>query len=270
MAEAEADIGEARATALRAKNDPKPGAPDTAQAALARATARESELSAHLREAQAQLTAAHAQIDSLDMRAPFEGIVLKSDIEVGNYVSAAAGGRALLTLASGLSQLKLVTNIPEAQLGAVHVGEPAEFTVPAFPRTVFPAILTALDLSPKKETKDGKAIISYPATISANNPDGALRPGMSANAMVIIAQARNALVVPNQALTFSPPPDIEAKYPKPKMSVAAGQQPGRVWVLNGEDPEPRDITLGLTDGRITQIAAGSLRAGEKIIINTIH
>jgi multidrug efflux pump subunit AcrA (membrane-fusion protein) len=129
---------------------------------------------------------------------------------------------------------------------------------------------TALDLSPKKETIDGKAIISYPATISANNPDGALRPGMSANAMVIIAQARNALVVPNQALTFSPPPDIEAKYPKPKMSVAAGQQPGRVWVLNGEDPEPRDITLGLTDGRITQIAAGSLRAGEKIIINTIH
>ena len=270
MAQAEADVGEARATALRAKNDPKPGANDTAQAGLARAAAGASELQAQLREAAAQLTAARAQIDSLDMRAPFDGIVLKSDIEPGKYVSAAAGGRALFTLASGLSQLKLVADIPESQLGAVHVGEPAEFTVPAFPRQVFPAILTALDLWPKKETKDGKDIISYPATISADNPDGALRPGMSANAAVIIAQARNALVVPNQALNFSPSPDIEAKYPKPKISPAVGQRLGRVWVLNGEDPEPRDITLGLTDGRITQVAAGSLRADEKIITSTIH
>jgi hypothetical protein len=76
-------------------------------------------------------------------------------------------------------------------------------------------------------------------------------------------------VVPNQALIFSPPPDIESKYPKLKPSPA-GARVGRVWVLNGEDPEPRAITLGLSDGRITQVAAGSLRAGEKIITSTIQ
>ena len=270
MAQAEADVAEARAAMLRAKNDPKPGASDTAQAALARAAARASELQALLREADVQLGSARALIDSLSLRAPRDGVVLKSDIEPGKYVSAAVGGRVLLTLASGLSQLKLFTDIPEAQLGSVHVGQPVEFTVPAFPRAVFPAILTALDLSPKKETKDGKDIISYAATISADNPDGTLRPGMSANAAIIIAQARNTLVVPNQALNFTPPPDIEAKYSKPKTPVTAGQRAGRVWVLNGVSPEPRDITLGLSDGRITQVAAGSLRAGEKVITTTIH
>jgi HlyD family secretion protein len=269
VAQAEADVTEARAAASRAKTDPKPGAYDGAQATVARAAARMSELQAELREAEAHGTAARAQIDSLNVRAPFDGIVLKSDIEPGQYVSAATGGRALLTLASGLSQLKLVADIPESQLGSVHVGEPARFTVAAFPRREFPAILTALDLWPKKETKDGKDIISYPATISADNPDGVLRPGMTANATIIIAEARNALVVPNQALIFSPPPDIESKYPKPKPS-AAGARVGRVWVLNGEDPEPRAITLGLSDGRITQVAAGSLRAGEKIITSTIQ
>jgi HlyD family secretion protein len=168
-----------------------------------------------------------------------------------------------------VSQLKLAADIPESQLGGVRVGEPAQFTVPALPSRVFPAILTALELWPKKETKDGKDVISYPATISAGNPDDALRPGMSANASIITAQARNVLVVPNQALTFSPSPSIAAKYPKPKVSPVAGRPAGRVWVLNGDDPEPRDFTLGLTDGRITQVVAGPLRAGDKIITSTI-
>lgn len=269
VGEAEADVAEARAALLRAKSDPKPGAYDRAQADLARATARASELQAQFREVVAQMAAARALIGSLTVRSPFDGVVLRSDIEPGKYVSAGAGGRALFTLASGLSQLKLVVDIPEAQLGAVHVGQPVQFTVPAFPKRDFPAILTALDLWPKKQTKDGKDIISYAATIASDNPDEALRPGMTTDAAIIIAEARNALVVPNQALNFSPPPDIEAKYPKEKPS-AAGARVGRVWILDGDTPEPRDITLGLTDGRIIQVAAGRLSVGEKVITNTIH
>jgi len=269
VAQADADVDEARATVLRAKNEPKPGAYDTAQANLARALARASELQAGLREAQAQLTAARGVIGSLEVRAPIDGVVLKSDIEPGKYVSAAVGGRALFTLTSGLSQLKLVADIPESQLGGVHVGEPAQFTVPAAPRQVFPAMLTALELWPKKETKEEKEIITYSATLTTDNPDDTLRPGMSANVDIITAQARNVLVVPNQALTFSPPPDIESKYPKLTPS-GAGQRVGRVWVLNGDTPEPREVTLGLTDGRITQIKAGPLRVGEKTITSTIQ
>jgi HlyD family secretion protein len=196
--------------------------------------------------------------------------VLKSDVEPGKYVSAAAGGRALFTLASGVSQLKLIVDVPESQLGGVRVGEPAQFTVPAFPRQVHPAILTALDLWPKKETKQDKEIISYSATLAGDNPDGALRPGMTANATIITAQARNVLVVLNQALTFTPPPEIESKYPKPTASPTPSRRVGRVWILNGDTPEPRDITLGLTDGRITEVAAGPLRPGEKVITSTIH
>ena len=270
MAQAQADVEEARAAALRTKSDSKPGAYDTAQANLARAQARTSELQAQLRQAQAQVSAARAVIDSLDVRAPMDGVVLKTDIGPTKYVSAGAGGRALFTLASGLSQLKLAVDIPESQLGSVRVGEPAQFSVPALPRQVFPAILTALDLWPKRETKDSKESVTYSATLAVDNAEGALRPGMSANADIITAQARNVLVVPNQALTFSPTPDIESKYPKPKPPVPGGAHVGRVWILDGDTPEPRDVALGLTDGRITQVAAGPLRAGDRVITATIH
>src|SRR5205823_602505 len=103
----------------------------------------------------------------------------------------------LFTIAADLAQLKLQADFPESALGGLHPGDRAEFTTPAYPRRLFPAVLTALDLLPKKETKDGKESTYYSGNLSVANQDGALRPGMDASISVITAEARNVLVIRN-------------------------------------------------------------------------
>jgi len=125
---------------------------------------------------------------------------------------------------------------------------------------------------------------------------------MTADVAVILAQAKNVLTVPNSALVFRPAADIEAKYPAAKAARPAPVQParsaattptpslgsptspapswsavtlssqprrGRVWVLDGDTPKPRDIMVGLSDGNVTQVVSGELRAGDSVITNAI-
>jgi HlyD family secretion protein len=152
----------------------------------------------------------------------------------------------------------------------LHLGARAEFTVPAFPRRPFAATLTALEIWPKREVRDRTQFVTYGGVLTAPNPGGVLRAGMSANVAVIVAEAKNVLVVPNAALAFVPPPKVEAQFALRKPTAPApGERMGRVWVLQGTSPDPRDVTLGLSDGRVTQITGGALRAGEKIITSAL-
>jgi HlyD family secretion protein len=271
VARAEADIAEERAALARARNSGTPSAADSAQARLARAIADAEEARAVLRQDQDRLVQARTQIASLDLRAPFDGVVLKSTIQAGQEVRAATREAPLFTIAADLSQLKLQADFPESALGGLHPGDRAEFTTPAYPRRVFPALLTGLDLLPQKETKDGKESTYYRGNLSVANQDGALRPGMDANINVITAEARDVLVVPNAALNFTPPQnpkDAQSANP-PLQSSPASQSVRRVWVMADGRLQARDVTLGLSDGRFTQIVAGPLRAGEPVVTGAI-
>jgi HlyD family secretion protein len=267
LARAEADVMEARAAVLRARNDTKSGAIDSAEARFARAEANANESHALLRAGEVSLVAARAAVENLDIRAPFDGIVLKTNLNPQRDVRAVTRGQSVITMAGDLSQLNLRADFPESALGTLHLGARAEFTAPAFPQQRFAATLTGIDAWPKRESRDGRQIVIYTGTLTGDNPNGVLRPGMSANVAVIVAEARNVLVVPNTALTFVPPLKIEAQFPPPKAS--SGARIGRVWVLAGGSPEPRDVSLGLSDARVTQVVAGSLRAGENVITSAL-
>ena len=110
-------------------------------------------------------------------------------------------------------------------------------------------------------------MVSYSGTLAAANPDGVLRPGMSANVAIIVSEAKNVLTVPNAALAFTPP-KVEAKFPPPPKISPEGAHLARVWVMVDNKPEPRDITVGLSDGRIAQVVSGPLRAGDAVIVNS--
>ena len=223
LARAEANVTEERAAAAR--NATVPGQAEAAQARLTRALADATESRALLQDAENQATAVRQRIESLDVRAPFDGIVLTSTIEPGPNVRMAVRGQPLFTLVASLAQMTLKADFPESAVGGLHAGEQAGFTVPAFPRRSFPAVLTALDLWPKKLNEDGKTRTTYSGTLVAGNADGALRPGMSADVTVITAQARNALVVPNAALAFTPP-EAASKSPPPRL-CSPGSAPTR-------------------------------------------
>jgi HlyD family secretion protein len=240
---------------------------DVADARLARAVAQADKLAADVHAAELQVADARAQVAKLDLRAPRDGVVLKRMVEPGTRARLSQG-QGVVTLTSGLSSLNLSLDIPETELGTVHPGQGVEFTVPAFPARSFHATVSSIDLLPNKENADSGAKITYSGTLVADNRDGLLRPGMSATAVIIVARAPNVLVVPNAALTFMPPNDIAAKYP-PLKQAAAGAHPSRVWVMQGRTMEPRDLVAGLSDGEITEVKSGTLRAGEAVVTGAV-
>lgn len=268
LARSQIDIAEARAALTRARSETRPGAADTAEARLARMSANADEARQLVQAAQQSVASARVVLAGLDIRAPFDGTVLKTDTELSNNVRTISRGQPLITMVADLSQLNVRADFPESALGALHAGEPAEFIVPAFPQQTFTAKLVALDLWPKRQVKVDKEIIVYAGTLTGANPDGMLRPGMSANVAIIAAEAKNALVIPNSALGFAPPPKIEAQFPPLKLSAGPARL-SRVWVLKNGNPEPRDVALGLSDERVTQVVSGPLREGEDIITSGV-
>ena len=299
VARADADVQEARSGLTRAGSSTTAGAADAAQARLARAIARANEARALLGAARTRVAAARAKLDNLLVRAPFNGIVLKSELEASEPVRTVARGQRLFTLVRDLSALDLMADFPEGTIGPLHVGQRALFTVAAFPQRTFSATLNNLSTWPKLVHKDtGGDVIVYPGTLSVTNTGERLRPGLSADVAIILAQAKAVLTVPNAALMFRPAENVEAKYPPAKgayagpmptatsapgmaipslgpLSSPAGSwspvvlsskpRPGRVWVLEGNKLRPRDIMVGLSDGNATQVISGELRAGDSVI-----
>lgn len=299
---ADADVTEARAALARAKGSNTSGAADTAEARLVRANARATEARASLGAVQARLTAARTKLDGLVVRAPFAGIVLKSSLETPEATRTVARGQTLFTLVRNLSEFELVTDFPENAVGTLRAGQPALFTVSAFPHRMFSARLDAIGTWPKAVHKDGSDVTFYSASLSTASQDEGLRPGMNADVAVVLAQAKNVLTVPNAALMFRPAANIEAKhkppqaaYPAPVLagtsagsqskaslgpltstagswspvSLSSAPRPGRVWVLDGDTIKPQDVMVGLSDGNITQVISGDLRAGDAVVTGAI-
>ncbi len=266
LARAEADLTEARNAVIRARSDGKAGAAQDAEARQQRAAATADEARAQLRAGDAELADARTRLMSTDVRAPFDAVVLKTDLDEDAH--SVTRGAPLVTLVRDLSQVTLTAQFAETGLARIHSGERAEFTTPAFPQRKFDAKLDGLDLWPSQEAADGKRNVTYSARFAAANPGELLRPGMNASVTVITAEAPNALTVPDTALSFTPPPKIEKRFASARSSTP-GHPMGRVWVLVMNQPEPRDIEIGLSDGRYTQVVAGSLRAGEKVITGAL-
>jgi len=299
---ADADVTEARAALTRAKGSNASGAADTAEARLVRANARATEARASLGAVQARLTAARTKLDGLVVRAPFAGIVLKSSLETPEAARTVARGQTLFTLVRNLSEFELVTDFPENAVGTLRAGQPAMFTVSAFPHRIFSARLDSIGSWPKAVHKDGGDITFYSGSLSTVSRDEGLRPGMNADVAVVLAQAKDVLTVPNAALMFRPAANIEAKYKPPQaaypapvlasasassqgkaslgplastagswspVSLSSTPRPGRVWVPDGDTLRPRDVMVGLSDGNITQVISGDLQAGDAVITGAI-
>ncbi|HEY4266378.1 MAG TPA: efflux RND transporter periplasmic adaptor subunit [Micropepsaceae bacterium] len=268
LARSQIDIAEARAALMRARNDMRPGTADAAEARLARVSANGDEARKLVQAAQQSVASSRNVLASLDIRAPFDGTVLKIGYDPSSDVRAVSRGQPLLTMVADLSELNVTTAFPENALGALRAGERAGFTVPAYPQRTFSAALTALDLWPERQIRDGRQVVTYRGTLAAANPGDMLRPGMSASIAIIAAESKNVLTVPNGALAFAPPPKIESRFAPMKQPAGAAHF-GRVWVLANGKPEPRDIALGLSDGRVTQVVSGSLREGDNIITSAV-
>ena len=249
---------------------------DNSLAAWTRAKAARASVAAQVQVARATLTADETKLGKAVIVAPIDGMVLSRNIEPGQTVASMMQTPILFTLAEDLSQLELHVDVDEADVGRVRVGQSARFTVDAYPERSFEARITQIRFAPK--TVQG--VVTYETLLALDNPDLALRPGMTATAEIVVGRVDDALLLPNAALRFEPPavPVGAQRSPVARLipgppgrrnarNTAPAQGPERnVWVLRDGEPVAVAVSLGDTNGRVTQVLAGDIAAGTPVIV----
>jgi HlyD family secretion protein len=170
-------------------------------------------------------------------------------------------------------------NVDEADVGQVRAGQSAQFTVDAYPDRTYPAQITRVGLG--SQTSNG--VVSYLTILKVDNADLSLRPGMTATAEITTLSRDQVLLVANAALRWSPPVAAEqtkssfvgSLIPRPPSNSApraAATTKGtqqNLWVLGADgQPQPVAVTVGPSDGRVTQITAGALKAGQAVVTDS--
>ena len=218
LAEAEATVAEARANLNRLRRVaelsggkvPAKSELETAEATLQRADATAASARAALKTDETNITKAV-------IRSPINGVVLTRKVEPGQTVAATMTTPVLLSLAEDLTKMELQVNVDEADVGVVKLGQPASFTVSAWPGRNFPATIQRVGLG--STTTDN--VVTYKTILTVVNDDLALRPGMTATARITTANRENVLLVPNSALRFTPP----AAAPEPSGGIVSKLMP---------------------------------------------
>jgi HlyD family secretion protein len=242
-----------------------------AREAVVAAEARQLMADANLLYAQAAERKQAAELDQarIDLArtvisAPIDGVVIGRDVDQGQTVAASLEAPTLFTLAQDLRQMEVHANIDEADIGRIHLGQQASFTVDAYPGRAFTGTVTQLRKAPQLIQN----VVTYTVVLSTQNADLALLPGMTAVVGVVVDEAKDVLKVPNAALRFQPPSDTMANAAAARDARDAGRS-ALVW-LPGDDavPVPVQVALGRSNESATELVDGPLRAGQQVIVGT--
>ena len=236
-----------------------------------------------LKSAQAQLAVAEAQAERdrtnlayTVIRSPVSGVVVSRLVDVGQTVAASFQTPTLFTIAQDLSKMQIDSSYAEADVGSIRVGQQTTFRVDAFPERSFSGEVRQVRLNPTTQQN----VVTYDVVISVDNADQVLMPGMTAYVSIIIAQRKDALLVPNAALRFRPgetksgpgKPEGNGKTPARKEGRGKGKgaadsgNMGTVYVLENGQIKPIRIAVGITDNRFTEVLGGDLKEGALVIV----
>ena len=212
--------------------------------------------------ATAQVAAAEAQIkqDRTNLgytiiRSPVSGVIISRQIDLGQTVAASFNTPTLFTIARDLTQMQIEAAVAEADVAKVHVGQDVSFTVDAYGARNFTGTVRQIRLNPTTQQN----VVTYTVIVGVANPDGALLPGMTANATFLVSDHKDVLLIPNGALSYKP-----ADYkPTRRRETDAGTL--TVFALVGGKPEARHIRIGASDADNSIVTGGDLHAGDAII-----
>lgn len=182
---------------------------------------------------------------------PIDGIVLAKSVEEGQTVAASYSTPELFTIARNLTDMQVVANVDEADIGDVREGERVNFTVDAYPDDTFHGTVTQV----RQEATTTNNVVTYEVVISAPNPDLKLKPGLTANVTIFTAEKRGVSSVPSKALRFQPEQDIVGKEYK----IIDTRGKNKVWTLEGKTLRAHSVEIGMSDGINTEILSGISR-----------
>ena len=274
------------------------------QAQVQQSQAQVGQAAAQVQQAQAALSLAEVNLSHTTITSPIDGIVVSRDVNVGQTVAASLSAPTLFTIANDLTQMQVIANIDQADIGLVEQAKSVKFSVDAFPGKDFDGKIQQMRINPQNVQN----VVTYNVVIDVNNPEQKLKPGMTANLTITIDERNNVLKVPNAALRFMPQDATGQRSAagaengngqgrrsqqtgaasgsaRPSSSAQQGQQGNGgeshfapatapvlegqtrlVWVL-GQDgkPQSRRIKVGLTDGVTTEVVEGDLQEGDMVI-----
>jgi len=272
---------------------------DNAVATARAARASVAQAKGQLAQAQAQLEQARTNLRYTDIISPTDGVVISRAVNVGQTVAASLQAPVIFTIAQDLAKMEVHTNVAESDIGRLKPGMRVSFTVDAYPGEPFRGSIRDIRNAPQVVQN----VVTYDAVIDVSNDDLKLKPGMTATVSVITDRRRDVLTVPNAALRFRPENAGGGQGQRGSQAAGGAQaadgmrprgqggeaennnrwrrdrggeneeggrpEPARhtVFVLQAEKPVPREVTTGITDGRVTEVTGGELKEGENVIVS---
>ena len=227
-------------------------ADDFDNAKLSYTQAKEQVASAKEEVQRAQTNLGYATITS-----PIDGIVLSKSVEEGQTVAASFSTPELFTIAQDLTNMQVVADVDEADIGDVKEGERVSFTVDAYPDDTFEGTVKQV----RQEATTTNNVVTYEVVISAPNADLKLKPGLTANVTIYTAERKGVLSVQSKALRFTPQKETVGKM---KIVDQTGNAKNKVWTIEGNSIVAHKVNIGMTDGTNTQILNG-ISAGVKVV-----
>ncbi|MCA1854727.1 efflux RND transporter periplasmic adaptor subunit [Massilia oculi] len=252
---------------------------------------------ANVQLAQAQLDRARADLNNSVIRSPIDGVVIKRTIDLGQTVAASFNTPNLFQIARDLTKMQIDTSVSEADVGALKDGLPARFVVDAYPDREFHATMRQFRLAANVVQN----VVTYNVVLDVDNSDEMLKPGMTAQVRLVVANRPNVMRIPTTALRFQLPEEEQEKLRKQEQEAAkdgnkdgkvrqVAQKPAapaqdddlafrsasetarqyKVYRLDARNqPQPVDIRVGLSNFRYTEVVAGGLKVGDQVVTRTL-
>ena len=249
----------------------------SSQADLDQAMANLHQAEANVKIKQGALDKAKADLDHCTITSPIDGIVISRNVDVGQTVAASLQAPVIFQIANDLAKMQIDSNVAEADVGVLEVGQDVDFTVDAFPMRTFHGKVVQVRNAPITVQN----VVTYDTVIGVSNPDLKLKPGMTANVSIIVAHKDNVLQIKNAALRYRPAEAAPAEMSSSKAAsggptsrTPGGAQRGAgrerrpsertVYVLSGGQPNPVQIKTGISDGVVTEVIEG-LKEGDRVV-----
>lgn len=199
---------------------------------------------------------AETNIGYATITSPIDGVVLSKAVEEGQTVASSFSTPTLFTIAQDLTDMRVIADVDEADIGEVKEGQRVTFTVDAFPNDIFHGEVTQV----RQEATVESNVVTYEVVISARNNDLKLKPGLTANVTIYTLEKNNVLTVSNKALRFTPNENLMNKDGK----IIDCQGKEKLWILEGKDLKAVPVTTGITNGTLTEVLGG-IQAGAVVV-----
>lgn len=216
---------------------------------------------------EAELARAQRNLSYATITSPIDGIVIDKEVEEGQTVAAGFETPTIFTLAADLTQMQVVADVDEADIGGVREGQRATFTVDAFPDDIFTGTVTQIRLgsttssTSSVSTATSESVVTYEVVITAANPEQKLKPRLTANISIYTQEKNDVLMVPSKALRFTPEFPLIGK----KDIVKDCEGKTKVWTKESNTFTAIPVQTGITDGVDTEITSG-IAEGTEIVV----